>query len=165
MQTQHKKPKSLCFLESVSSTSVFMFFSVHLHPFPPCSSLPFLHLSFSSFWMPSYAPAPPQTPVWNQAHCARASSHSIQTEVLRGVKLTETGAGCSFVALGPMSGAHCYTRTHPTPSPLTEMTSGRATISRLSPANCRTSWGRWWRLHLWSQCCEAGFSPAGWERV
>lgn len=57
-------------------------------------------------------------------------------------------ARSDFLTPGLMSGAYCYTRSYHTPSPLRKMTSGQATISMLLPANCRTSWGRWWHLHL-----------------
>lgn len=60
MQTQQKLPKrrkSLCFLESISNSSVFVSF---LFPPSPCTPTLFLSsispsLSFSSFRMPSYA--------------------------------------------------------------------------------------------------------------
>lgn len=100
-----------------------------------------------------------QALVWNKAHCTKAIFHSIQTLFLRGSALNEArGAGSFFVTPGPMSGYYCYMKGHHTPFPPRKMTLGQATMSMLSSANCRTSWGRWWHLHVWFQCCKIGFS-------
>lgn len=99
-----------------------------------------------------------QAPVWNEADCAKASFHSIWAMIFRAEWEQRSWLLLSFVAAGPMSGALNYSRNHHSFFLFRKITLGQATVSVLSPANCRTSWGIWWHLHLWSQWCKVGLS-------